>query len=418
MKEKKKRLSFKKLLSEKAFMRLVIANTVNRFGDSISFITFQWIVFLITGSPVWIAVVLGINFLPNILFQPFFAVLVERMNKKQIMAICDFGRASVILTLLVMFHLELVTPALLMIFAFTNSTFESFRIPAGISLRPKILPKEKFTTGIALDSSVGNISELIGFGIAGVLITISPVVALVVDFSAFILSAIAVLSIPYSEENTDRERLTVKSYFSAFSGGLKYFKLNKAVLFLALFGAAINIPITPILSFQAIYVADYLFLGAAALSFINIASTLGRSLGAAISPKVRSFLKPVHIFLVSGAGIAMVYIAIAFLPSLVLGYMMIMALLTGIMFVFGIFDGVSMVVYSTTFYASIDDDFVSRVSGIFNATATATIPLAQFLFAFIASFASITTIFIIGAVMSVVIYTAFSIPKVIRNLGA
>ena len=418
MKEKKERLSFKELLPEKAFMRLVIANTVNRFGDSISLITFQWIVFLITGSPVWIAVITGINFLPNLLFQPFFAVLVERMNKKRIMAICDFGRASVVLMLLLLFHFQLVTPLLLIICAFTNSTFESFRIPAGISLRPKILPKEKFTTGIALDSSISRISELVGFGIAGLLIVITPVLALLVDFVAFLTSAIGVTSIPYKEDTSENEPLTVKKYFDELGGGFKYFKLNKAVLYLSLFGAAMNISSSPIISFQAIYVADYLLLGASALSFMNIAATLGRSLGAAISPKIKPLIKPAFVFLIGGIGLAAVYAVFALLPELALSYIALVVLLTGVMFINGTFNGIIGVIYSAAFYTAIDDAYISRVAGIFIAMSTATIPLASFLFAFIATFASVPTIFIIAAVLSFIIYMMFCFPKAIRDISA
>lgn len=66
---------FRALKGEQYF-KVVLANGVSRFGDSIDLIAFQWIVYTITRNPVWIAVLGGVNYLPNLLFMPFTGVLV------------------------------------------------------------------------------------------------------------------------------------------------------------------------------------------------------------------------------------------------------------------------------------------------------------------------------------------------------
>lgn len=45
-------------------------------------IAFTWLVYELTGSASWSAVMLGVNMIPNVIVQPFAGAVVERMEKK------------------------------------------------------------------------------------------------------------------------------------------------------------------------------------------------------------------------------------------------------------------------------------------------------------------------------------------------
>ena len=89
MEEEKKeneevKVGYKDVLKQKEYVKLIIANLISRFGDSIDAIAFTWLVYAITGSAAWSAIIFAVNQLPSVLVQPFAGALVENMDKKKI----------------------------------------------------------------------------------------------------------------------------------------------------------------------------------------------------------------------------------------------------------------------------------------------------------------------------------------------
>ena len=83
---------YRQIFKQREFMKMTGANFINRFGDSIDMIAFTWLIFELTGSASWSAIMLGVNMIPNVLVQPFAGAIVERMEKKNIMIACDILR--------------------------------------------------------------------------------------------------------------------------------------------------------------------------------------------------------------------------------------------------------------------------------------------------------------------------------------
>ena len=77
-------LTYKDVLRDPQYMKLLFSNLINRFGDSIDAIAFTWLVYRITNSASWTALIFGLNLLPNIVIQPFLGPIVERLNKKKV----------------------------------------------------------------------------------------------------------------------------------------------------------------------------------------------------------------------------------------------------------------------------------------------------------------------------------------------
>ena len=66
---------YKLLLTQKKYIRLLIADLVSRFGDSIDAIAYSWIMYEITASESLMALIIGLNYVPTVLLQPFLGVL-------------------------------------------------------------------------------------------------------------------------------------------------------------------------------------------------------------------------------------------------------------------------------------------------------------------------------------------------------
>jgi len=143
------KIGYKSLLNEKAYLMNLIANLISRFGDSIDTIAYGWMIYELTGSKALLAILFGINAIPNIIFQPIAGVFVDYFKKKRIIAFCDLGRGLLVLLTAFLFMTGNLRPWHLIVITFCNSTFESFRGPASMAMFPYILGKEKYSLGTA-----------------------------------------------------------------------------------------------------------------------------------------------------------------------------------------------------------------------------------------------------------------------------
>lgn len=70
------------LENEKNFRYMIAANLISRFGDSVDAIAYSGMVYQLTGSTVWLSVILGVNMIPTVLFQPLGGGLTEYFRKR------------------------------------------------------------------------------------------------------------------------------------------------------------------------------------------------------------------------------------------------------------------------------------------------------------------------------------------------
>ena len=61
------KVTYKDIFRQFEYMKIIISAIVNRFGDSIDAIASTWIVYELTGSAAWSAIIFGINRVPTIL---------------------------------------------------------------------------------------------------------------------------------------------------------------------------------------------------------------------------------------------------------------------------------------------------------------------------------------------------------------
>ena len=85
--EQNKKIGYKDIFKQKEYMKMMVAALINRFGDSIDAIASTWIVYELTGSAVWSAVIFGVNKVPSVFVTPLAGAWVEGRNKKAIMII-------------------------------------------------------------------------------------------------------------------------------------------------------------------------------------------------------------------------------------------------------------------------------------------------------------------------------------------
>lgn len=358
---------YSELRGEREYFKLLAANAVNRFGDSVDSIAFSLLMYEVTGSASMMALLLTVNYLPTIVLQPIAGALVDRMNKKAVMVWMDFARGAVVAFIVLLLYLDALSTAALFICVALISTLETLRIPAGACAMPALLSKEKYTVGVALNGGLGQVCTVIGLALAGPIVEgLGMGVAFAIDVATFVFSGAAVaalrLKLPPRE---DAGKVSVRAVARDMGEGLKYLKGNKLLWALTMLGMALNFIASPANTFFTPFVTDDLGGGATLLSAAQLVQVGGVAVGALIVPKLEKVnLRSVAVatglcFSLSSAAMP----ALLLLPTLLWRSAGLLALNAAC----GICLGVLNTLYSSQFMIHTDKDFLARTTGVTNS---------------------------------------------------
>lgn len=405
---------YRQLLSQRQYLKLLLADCINRFGDGIDTIAYSWIMYEITGSESLMALVVGMNFVPTIFLTPFAGAIVDRISKKRVMICADVVRLFIVSAIVLLYSAGLLTPLLIIVFTLLTSIVESFRVPASGALLPLLLDDQYYTLGKAANYSGSRMAELLGYTLAGGIIAwFGAAGALWFDAATFLISAVLLSFVRYAEERkkTVQEKISVAQ---DFFDGLAYIRRTPNVQVIALIGLLINFGIMPLTVFQTPYVSDYLAMGPETLSFIKILMSVGMMFGAAFLPKIHLQSNAI---IVTIAGITMgttlLMMSIAPLSSL---FLIKMTLVTISMFFIGFGGGVLNVVIGSTMMKTVPKEMMGRVSGFISAIMQASMPISSFICSALAVPFSVTQIFFTFGLLTILSYSLLCIKKYVRVL--
>ncbi len=404
------KVGYKDIFHQKEYMKMILAALVNRFGDSIDAIAAAWIVYELTGSASWSAIIYAVNKVPTVVITPLAGAWVEGRNKKRILVMTDIIRAVCVAVVATGYLMGFLTPWILVLTNFTISTAEAFRGPANMAVLPKVLDKKYYDYGISLMSTLCSIMELIGTALAaGIIALIGTAGAIYVDMVTFLLSASIIMFVNTKEEKTQKQKFEAKAYAATLKEGMGYVFKNKMLAFFIFLATFMNAILIPLESLQAPMANELLHGGAEVLSILSVALTMGMLLGSVLYPTIRGKLTA--------------RIAIGFAGSLIGVYYLVMVacqpiqnqvVIYGIVAIFSIIFGFSVAILNTyinvEFMRVIEEEYLARSSAFMSAVAQAALPVVSFVIGIVALYVSTTWLFVISAVIDFIVIFA-----VVRN---
>lgn len=402
------KIGYKDVLKQRDFMKMLAASMINRFGDSIDAIAYEWMVYLLTGSATWTALIFGINKIPTIFLQPVAGAAIERMNKKRIMVITDLIRGLVVSYIAFAYFSNFLQPWMLIVTTLIISSAEAFRIPCGIVVTSRVLSKETIDYGVSLNSSLCTIVETIGLAIAAAIIAAFGVAtAIGIDAVTFFLSALIILTVNTHEEMNAAS--TVKeSHVQLLKDGAKYAVSKKLIFNFILLTVLMNAVFVPINSLQAPMVSEVLKSNAVMMSVFGVTVSVGMLLGTVVYPMIASKLSGKKLIFAVGVSLGAYHVV---MPAIGRTFTSDLPkyIIVGVMSVIvGIIMSMLSTYVNATFFKIVDPEYMARTAAIMNALGSAAIPVMSFIVSLITVRVATRTIFIVTGVIVTVVHCAMA----------
>ena len=338
-----------------AFLALLLYRAFAGLSYQVVAVTVGWHIYELTRDPFALGLVGLAEVIPYFCVAPFAGYLVDHSRRRTLGALACLGLLATAVALAGIAHTAFGLHATWPIYAAIalTGTVRSFLTPVYNALFARVLPREQFVRGASFGSVVFQVSLVIGPALGGVVVGWGGVAEAYLLAGAFaLLAAAAVFWLKVSEPPLLLQRAPV---FASIRDGARFVFGNQVMLgamaldmFCVLLGGAV--------SMLPAFIREILHWGPEGLGILRAMPALG-SIGVAL------FLArhPLQ----ENAGRVLLYSVAGFgLCTIAFGLSRHFWLSAGILALYGMCDGVSVVMRSTILQLATPDEMRGRVSSI------------------------------------------------------
>lgn len=278
-----------RVLRQPSYRYLWTGSLVASLGSAIGGVVLLWAVFSTTGSPLDVALLGVVGFLPTIVFGILTGALIDRTDRRRLMIACDLGRLVALGLLAGYTWLAGVNLVAILAAAFVVATFGAVFRPTTNAVIPALLGPAEMTDGNGLLLAGTTVAGFVGSPIGGILILVLGVVGgLAVNAVAFGFSAamVSLMVIPMARREPTGDPGGRPSLLSDVGEGLRYLRAQRVLLIATLGGMVANFFIAIFGQFLVVYATVQLHAGATGFGLLVAASSGGFGLGGLLAGRV------------------------------------------------------------------------------------------------------------------------------------
>lgn len=320
------------------FLKLWAGETISMFGSTIDDIAFPLVAILVLDATTFEVAAMGtVLFLPFILFTLPAGVWVDRLPRRPVLIIGDFGRAALYATIPIAYVADVLTLWELYLVGFLVGVFQVFFDVAYMSYLPSLVDRDQIIEGNSKLQVSQSAAQISGPGLGGLLVeALTAPYAVLIDALSFVASGLFILGIRKPEERPeathDRERT---SFWGEAKEGLRFVVGNPNLRAQAGCTATSNFFFSVGFAVLLVFAVRVLGLSAGAIGVVLSIGAVGALVAALTAMRIsrRFGIGPTTIAVTLLQGPA--FLAIAFAPvgdaaipvlaasQLVLGYMLV-----------------------------------------------------------------------------------------------
>ena len=270
------------------FRLLLSAGALTNLGDGLVSLALPWLATVMTQNPVAIGAVAAAGRLPWLLFAIPAGVVIDRSDRRKLIARADLLRAAVVLSILFLALNPEVQGAIWVLtgLAFLLGSAEVLRDNAAQTILPSLVdPKDLEAANGQLWSTEQLTSQFIGPPLAGVLIAIGISIPFGLDFALLVLAAGLVWMISLGPQMRSQA-----SFGKALREGISFMWRDPPLLRLAVMLGCANFIAMGTITVQVLFAQDVLGLSSAHYGLILSAGAVGAITGSLTAPRVTAWL--------------------------------------------------------------------------------------------------------------------------------
>lgn len=284
-------------LRERNYRWFLGGQAVTNIGTWMQRIAQDWLVLEISGgNAIALGITTSLQFLPFVLFAPYAGVLADRYSKRLLLAITGVVGAAAAGCLGLLVVAGQADLGAIYVLAFVLGAAAAMDNPTRQALLGQIVPRTTLPNAVALNSTIFNVSRLVGPALAGLLIAwVGTAVVFGVNALSFLVAVATLLMLrPNSESRPSGVAVTMRA-------GAAYVRSRTDLIFVLI---AVGIMATFAFNFAittALMATAEFKVGAAAYGLMNTALAIGSVTGALLATRRTS----PNLVVVFGAGVAM-----------------------------------------------------------------------------------------------------------------
>lgn len=340
------------------FRRFWLGNLAAVSGQQMMWVAQGWLVYELTGSPIYLGYIGLATALPAILLNLVGGVVADRMDQRKVILTTQIATAAGVFAIALLTALDMVQVWQVLAVAFLSGSMQAFNNPARQSIYPNLIERKDLMNAVALNSMVWQGTRIVAPATGGVLVGVfGPATAFFVCAFGFLLLGLAIIGLPTPPK---RERQAGSSAFRELGEGLAYIRGDFIFSFLigmsffnSFFGFSVN-------QMMPVFASDILHVGGTWLGIMMAVTGIGAMAGILCL----GYLGDVErkgLLIIGGASLFGSFI-ILFANSTLLPVSLLFLLLMGAA------GSIYMITVQTTLQMRVPDELRGRVMGIYGVT--------------------------------------------------
>lgn len=188
-----------------------------------------------TGQATPLALVGLFSFAPVVIFSPFAGVLVDRWNRKRVMAISDIGAGLMTLTIFILMMTGQLEIWHLYITGFIGGIFGAFQWPAYSAAITLLVDKKHYARTSAMIDMAGSGVGIIAPILAGLLLPLIGITGIIaIDLATLVIALVFLLLVTIPEPKRKARDQSKGAYFRELAYGFRYLFDRPSLLLLQL----------------------------------------------------------------------------------------------------------------------------------------------------------------------------------------
>jgi MFS family permease len=304
-------------LRHRNFTLLWLGLFVSNTGTWMQNVAQGWVVYKATGDdPLWLGW-LGLAFAaPMVVLPPLGGVVADRFDRVRIVVFTQTCAMLLALVLAALSWMHWLRPIHLVASTFVGAVLLAFDNPARQTLIPELVPREHLQNALSLSAATFTGAALLGPAISGALLDVVSVGWL---FLSNALSFLAVLGALFALRDVAPHAAQRSSLRDAFLGGIVWARRQPRVRALLVVAAVSAVGVRSYPQLLPIFAAQNFHAGARGYGALLSAGGAGALVGAFVMTTLRDVQEKGRVILFSGVALALVLMAFAVSPVLVVG---------------------------------------------------------------------------------------------------